>query len=286
MATTTQRAAPKTARGSVPKARLSSVSNAMRLLKSFSDENYEIGISELAKSLKLAKSTAHRLASTLVESGMLEQNTETGRYKLGLSVFEMGSLVRRKMDFSSEAKPILMSLREKTGETIHLAILESASILYTNTLESRQSIRMTSDVGLRRSAFASAEGMVLLAFQSRQSIEMLLKTRDPAIPRDVIAHAGTLGKDFAAIRNRGYAIDDEESERGLCSVAAPIRDYSGAVVAAVSIAGPAQRLNKKALTAFAVDVVEAANTISLRLGYQHMRPVRVEQRSEAVAEFY
>jgi DNA-binding IclR family transcriptional regulator len=190
------------------------------------------------------------------------------------------------MDFSSEAKPILMNLREKTGETVHLAILESASILYTNTLESRQSIRMTSDVGLRRSAFASAEGMVLLAFQSRQSIEMLLKTKDPAIPRDVIAHAGSLTKDFAAIRNRGYAIDDEESERGLCSVAAPIRDYSGAVVAAVSIAGPAQRLNKKALTTFAVDVVEAANTISLRLGYRHTRSVRIEQRSEAVAEFY
>jgi IclR family KDG regulon transcriptional repressor len=286
MATTSQKTVQKSARGSAPKARLSSVTNAMRLLKSFSDENYEIGISELAKSLKLAKSTAHRLASTLVESGMLEQNGETGKYKLGLSVFEMGSLVRRKMDFSSEAKPILMNLREKTGETVHLAILESASILYTNTLESRQSIRMTSDVGLRRSAFASAEGMVLLAFQNRQAIEMLLKTKDPAIPREVIAHAGNLGKDFAAIRNRGYAIDDQENERGLCSVAAPIRDYSGAVVAAVSIAGPAQRLNRKALTAFAVDVVEAANTISLRLGYRHTRPVRLEQRSEAVAEFY
>ncbi|SNS94366.1 transcriptional regulator, IclR family [Noviherbaspirillum humi] len=276
----------KTASAAKPKVRLSSVANAMRLLKSFSDDNYEIGISELAKQLRLAKSTAHRLASTLVEAGMLEQNAETGKYKLGLVVFELGSLVRRKMDFSNEAKPVLMHLREKTGETVHLAILESASIIYTNTLESKQSIRMTSDVGLRRSAFASAEGMVLLAFQSKQEIELLLKSRDPSVPKEVAANTAALAKEFATIRNRGYSIDDEESEPGLCSIAAPIRDYTGNVVAAVSIAGPAQRLNKKTLQAFAQDVVEAAEAISSRLGFRHIRPIRLEQKAAAVAEFF
>jgi IclR family transcriptional regulator, KDG regulon repressor len=270
-----------------PKTRLTSVANAMRLLKSFSDDNYEIGISELAKTLRLAKSTAHRLATTLVEANMLEQNMETGKYKLGLAVFELGSLVRRKMDFSGEAKPFLMNLREKTGETVHLAILEATSIIYINSLESRQSIRMTSDVGVRRPAFGSAEGMVLLAHQPRETIEWMLKSKDPSIPRDMLANTGALAKEFGAIRSRGYAMDLEESERGLCSVAAPVRDYNGNMIAAVSIAGPAQRLTKKVLQSFATDVIEAADAISQRLGYRPPRALREHaQRSVDVEEYF
>jgi DNA-binding IclR family transcriptional regulator len=126
-----------------PKTRLSSVANAIRLVKVFSDDDYEIGISDLGKRLLLPKSAVHRLASTLIDAGMLEQNAENGKYRLGLTLFELGSLVRRKMDFSSEAKPYLMALREKTGETVHLAILGHTSIIYINSLESKHAIRMT-----------------------------------------------------------------------------------------------------------------------------------------------
>jgi len=104
--------------------RLSSVANAILLMKAFSDEQSELGISALAERLGLAKSTVHRLASTLLEAGMLEQNKETGRYRLGLAVFELGSLVRRRFDMSFEAKPWLMTLREQTGETVNLSILD------------------------------------------------------------------------------------------------------------------------------------------------------------------
>src|SRR5438132_2683110 len=113
--------------------RLSSVANSLRLIKAFSEDEYEIGISDLAKRLGLAKSTVHRLASTLLEEGMLEQNAQDGKYRLGLALFEVGSLVRRKMDFTAEARPFLRALMEKTGETVHLAVLDHGSVLYINT---------------------------------------------------------------------------------------------------------------------------------------------------------
>ena len=103
--------------------RLSSVANSIRLTKAFSEDQHEMGISALASRLGLAKSTVHRLATTLVEYDILEQNRETGKYRLGLALFELGTLVRRKMDAASEAQGPIHALADLTGETVQLAIL-------------------------------------------------------------------------------------------------------------------------------------------------------------------
>jgi IclR family KDG regulon transcriptional repressor len=256
------------------KTRLSSVANAIRLIKMFSDDEYEIGISELAKRLGLAKSTVHRLATTLFEAGVLDQNPENGKYKLGLVVFELGSLVRRHMDFSSEAKPYLMALREKTNESVHLAIAEESSILYINNLESRQAIRMASRIGVRRPLHCTAEGKVLLAFKSPEEIQKRLAGRLEACTAHTVTEPAALGEALDAIREQGYALDDQESEEGLRAIAAPIRNHSGNVVAAVSVAGPAQRLTDEKLPSLAADVIEVASTISARLGFSPSRIAR------------
>ncbi|MDB5764180.1 MAG: Transcriptional regulator KdgR [Herminiimonas sp.] len=267
----------KTSKPGKPKTRLSSVANAIRLIKAFSDDEYEIGISDLGKRLLLPKSTVHRLASTLIDAGMLEQNTETGKYRLGLVLFELGSLVRRKMDFSSEAKPYLMALREKTGETVHLAILDHTSILYINSLESRQAIRMTMDVGVRKPAFCTAEGKVLLAFLPVEMLERILTSGAAGRTPDSVADLAALRQELTAVRNRGYALDDEESELGMRCIAAPVRDHYGNVIAATSVAGPSQRLTKKILMSYAPDVVSAGEAISVRLGYQPLRAARLQR---------
>jgi IclR family KDG regulon transcriptional repressor len=216
--------------------------------------------------LKLAKSTVHRLASTLVEAGMLEQNPETGKYRLGLAIFEMGSLVRRKIDISLEAKPWLMTLREQTGETVDLSILDHGGVVCVNFLESKKVNRISSGIGLRKPVHCTAEGKALVAFQSPAVIERILATKlERRTPRTLV-DPGEFKEELASIRARGYATDDEEYELGVRSIAAPIRDDSGNSVAAVGVAGPTQRLTKTRLLGLARYVTDAARAISLRLG--------------------
>jgi DNA-binding IclR family transcriptional regulator len=272
-------ARPAAAKPAKNKTRLSSVANALRLLKVFSDEEYEIGISALAQRLALAKSTVHRLASTVIQAGMLEQNPETGRYRLGLALFELGSLVRRQMDVSTEAKPLLKLLKEKTGETVHLAILDHGSVLYINKIESGQAIRMSTSVGARAPVHCTADGKALLAFQPEEVVAQMIGQGLPVRSPKTITDPKALQRDLAAIRARGYAVDDEESELGLRSIAATIRSHSGAVIASLSIAGPAHRVSRKILLSYARDVVGAAEAVSQRMGYQPPRFQPLQKRA-------
>src|SRR5258707_2792861 len=169
--------------------RLSSVANSLRLIKAFSEDEYEIGISDLAKRLGLAKSTVHRLASTLLQAGILEQNSGDGKYHLGLALVQLGAMVRRKMDFTMEARPFLRTLMEKTGETVHLAILDHDSILYIITHESKQALRMGSKVGTRVPELSTAGGKALLAFQSEEDIDRIIGRGHPVSPQRTIVHA-------------------------------------------------------------------------------------------------
>ena len=259
--------------------RLSSVANSLRLIKAFSEDEYEIGISDLAKRLGLAKSTVHRLASTLLEEGMLEQNPGDGKYHLGLALFELGTMVRRKMDFTVEARPFLRTLMEKTGETVHLAILDHDSILYIITHESKQALRMGSKVGTRAPVHSTAVGKVLLASQPDDEIERIVARGLPQSTPNTITEAKALRRELAAVRAQNYAVDDEESEIGLRAIAAPIRSYSGEVVAAISIAGPVHRMAKKTLLSWVRELVEAAEAVSQRLGWQASRVDSLHKRA-------
>ena len=247
--------------------RLSSVANSLRLIRAFSEDQYEIGISDLAKRLGLAKSTVHRLASTLLDQGMLEQNAGDGKYRLGLALFELGTLVRRKMDFTMEARPFLRTLMEKTGETVHLAILDHDSVLYIITHESKQALRMGSKVGTRVPVHSTAVGKALLAFQPEEEIARIIARGLPAGTPNTLVDGRSLLRELELVRTRSYAMDDEESEVGLRSIAAPIRNDSGSVIAAISIAGPVHRMTKKMLLGWVRELVAAADAVSQRLGW-------------------
>ncbi|MGH8297161.1 MAG: IclR family transcriptional regulator [Steroidobacteraceae bacterium] len=257
--------AERTRRPAKGRTRLSSVANAILLLKAFSDEHGELGISTLAERLHLAKSTVHRLASTLVDAGMLEQNTN-GQYRLGLAVFELGSLMRRKLDLSVEAKPSLMMLREQTEETVNLSILDHDGVVCVNFLESQKVNRISSGIGLRKPVYCTAEGKVLIAFQPSPVIDRIVAAVHERRTRRTLTDPAALRQELAKVRARGYAIDDEEYEVGVRGIAARIRDDTGNSVAAVGVTGPAQRLTKDRLTIISRHVEAAAKAISLRLG--------------------
>ncbi len=248
--------------------RLSSVTSALLVLKVFSEGEPELGISSIAQRLGLAKSTVHRLAVTLASESFLEQNPQNGRYRLGLSLFSLGALVRQRMDVSNQAHPLLAALRDQTQESVHLAILDEASIMYLHNMESAQAIGTRSYIGTRKPAFCTSEGRVLLAFNAPELAAAVLKgelvQRTPKTTTDPKALRLILDE----VRHNGYATDDEESEVGLRSVAAPIRDISGRAIAAVGLAGPIQRLTKKELRRLVPQVIAAASGISARMGFR------------------
>ena len=248
--------------------RLSSVTSALLVMKAFSAEEAEIGISSLAKRLGLAKSTVHRLAVTLAAEGFLEQNPDTGRYRLGLSLFTLGALARRRMDVSNVSRPLLGVLRDKYQEATTLAILSGPSIMFLHNLESGQAIGTRAHIGDLKPAYCTAEGRVLLAFSPPPVLAAVLAEPREQRTSKTLVEAKALQQLLDEVRQAGYAIDDEESEEGMRCLAAPVRDISGKVVAAVGLAGPTQRLTKKDLRAMAPEVVATGEAVSARLGWR------------------
>lgn len=259
---------PRAAGAAAKGQRLSSVATAARLLKTFSEGEAEIGVTTLSKRLGVAKSTVYRLASTLVSEGMLEQNRENDKYRLGLALFGLGALVRQRMNVSTEARPHIFALRDATNETVHLAVPDGSQIIYVYDLESTQAIRQRANLGERKPTFCSAEGRAMLAFAEPGAVEAIiaggLAPRTPYTDVDPAALKAALED----VRRKGYAREDEQCEIGMRSLAAPIRDAEGRVVAAVGIAGPTQRLSEDVLSRFAPLVVNTAHLISARLGYR------------------
>ena len=248
--------------------RLSSVACALRLMKVFTEDETEFGISVLAKRLGVAKSTVHRLATTLVSEGFLEQNPDNGRYRLGLSLFSLGALMRNSMDVSAHTKPLLLALRDSTDEAVHLAVLNQTAIVYLHNLESRKAIGIRSNIGARKPAFCTSEGRVLLAFSAPELVSRALKEElRPRTPA-TITDPAKLRVILNEVRSYGYAVDDEESEIGMRAIAAPVRNLAGDVVAAVSLAAPAQRLTKRGLRTLIPEVMRSAEAMSGRLGYR------------------
>ncbi len=247
--------------------RLSSVTTAIHLLKTFSFEDQELGISELAKRLGVAKSTVHRLASALLDENLLQQNPENGRYRLGVGLFTLGSLVRSRFDVANSSKKILNALRDKTQENVRLAVLEGGKAVYLHDFESPQTLRLKSGTGAQRPAFCVAEGLCLLSgLKDSELAAAIPKTLTPRTPKTIVDQDALLER-IRQVKRRGYAIEDEECEEGTRCLAAPIYQNDGRILAAVGVAGPRLRMKKSQFSKLAPLVVEAAEEISSSLGF-------------------
>lgn len=254
---------------------LSSVRNAARLLKEFGRGDREIGVTDLSRRLGIGKSTAHRLLSTLAEEKLLEQDPHTGAYRLGLAMYELGASVSLHTDLHEACSPVLDQLRNATRETVQVAVLDGREVVYVERRESPQTLRLFGRVGHRNEAHCTSTGKLLLAYLGDEEIDAVLRgwklnRKTPYTITDPRALRSTL----EAIRRQGWAENISESELGVASIAAPVRNARGEVVAAVSVAGPVQRLGSDSLRRFARPVVEAGLAISRRLGYRDARTPR------------
>lgn len=252
---------------------LSSVRNAARLLKEFSYGSREIGVTELSRRLGIGKSTAHRLLHTLTEERLLERDPYTGAYRLGLAMYELGSVVSAHTDIHEACSPVIDQLRNATRETVQVAVLDGREVVYVERRESPQTIRLFGRVGHRNDAHCTSTGKVLLAFLPPERLETLLAGWTlPAQTPFTITDMDRLRTELEAVRRRGWAEQVNETEMGAASISAPVRNGLGDVVAALSVAGPVQRLQGESLKRFAKPMLEAAVAISRRMGFRDAVP--------------
>lgn len=249
---------------------LSSVRNAARLLKQFRTREAEIGVSELARRLGLGKSTVHRLLTTLVGEGLIERDPRTGGYRLGLVVFELGEAVRVHLDLHAAAGPVLASLREQTGESSQVGVLDGHEVVYVDRLESSQSLRLFTETGRRVPVHCTSSGKVLLgALEPAELARVLAAAPLDRLTDQTITDPGDLAVELDKVRRRGWAEAVNERELGVASVAAPVRDARGRVVAAISIGAPTVRLGRLQRRELGAVIVDAGEAVSRRLGWSH-----------------
>jgi len=245
-----------------------SVSRALELLKTFAGAQSELSLAEISRRLNLNRSTTFRLLVTLQAHGYLEQDRETRKYRLGVTCLELGSVFLNQSDIRKEALPILNGLRDDCKETVHLARLAGSEVVYLEKLDGLLPIGiMGSRVGGRAPAYCTGLGKAMLAYMPETEIDQLyVESGLRRFTPDTITDLKELVNEMAHIRERGYAIDNEEHEPGVKCIAVPIWDYCQNVVGAMSVSGPAERIDQAiAEQGLVAKVKEAGQAISSRL---------------------
>lgn len=243
------------------------VDRVVDILETFTQLGPELGVSEISRALDLKKATAHRLLASLRRRGLVAQDPETRRYRLGMKLWELGSMATNHVEWIDRVKPYIQKLTERTGETTHLAVLSDGQVLYVDKVESAHSLRMPSQVGRRLPVHCTGIGKALVAFLPDEVLNGLIARRGMAsFTPKTITDRKRLADELEGVRSRGYSIDNEEIEEGLVCIGAPVRDHTAHVVAAISIAGPSSRLRPDRVPGHAEAVVDAANAMSATLG--------------------
>lgn len=235
-----------------------------------------ISIRDLSSNIGLPKGTTHRLLSSLSYFGYVRQEPKTRNYFLGLKFVELGQILLGQLDLRKVAEPFLRDLAERTKETIHLVILDRNEIVYIDKVETDQNpsgLKMASRLGLRNPAHSSAVGKMILANISEEELQSFFKEKTLVRrTENTITDPVQLREHLKTVRKQGYAVDDEENEKGIRCVAAPIYNEIGKTVAAISITAPAFRVTKKTIQeTLKKEVMETASKISERLGFRERK---------------
>ena len=246
---------------------LQTIQKAGEVLALYDREHTEWGVREAANKLKIAKSSAHDLMSSLAQLGFLNR-TEENRYRLGWRLVTLSETLLATTELRKEAHPVMEELAAQYQETIHLAVLDGTQAVYVDKLEGRQAVRVElTSLGARLYAHCSALGKVLLAYSSEEEVQRIIQTAGlPRFTDHTITDEGELLQNLSKIRKQGYAYDMEEILLDLCCVGAPIYNYAGQVIAAISMSIPAYRF-RRSQTEFREAVIRAGRNISARLGF-------------------
>jgi len=248
---------------------MTSLLKAVSILRCFSYDEPELGISDIVRKVKMPRTTVHRILSTLVRVGFLIRKNNTGKYRVGPALYTMGSLYLFTTDILSAAEPVTELLNELSGEAIKISVFDRGNVIVVKKEESRYDFRYQHAVGSILPAYASSMGKAFLSELSEMELESLYPNEIlKPLPSKTIATKTELKEELKQVRSTGFSVDMEGNTEGLSGVGCVIRDTTGKVVAAMSIGVPSHTFTEKRKHQLGTLNKMGASLISYRLGYQ------------------
>lgn len=242
------------------------VERALQILNSFDDDHPERGVSDIAEAVGLHKATTHRILTTLLNYGFIERASNGLNYKLGVQLLDLGYRVNRRMDVHQEALPFIKQLGSKIDEAVDLSIFDQGQILCVEMIQSSHALTIAASVGKRLPAYCTAGGKLFLSNLPDEKLDEFLQKPLLPITEYTLIDPELLRKELITVRDKGYAIDEQELELGVRAVAAPIYDHLNRIIAALSIPGPLSRLSIERIQEVTPLLLQTTGEISHRLG--------------------
>lgn len=242
-----------------------SVKKAFAILSAISSSKEGLGVSELARGLNMAKSTVHGMTAALEEVGAVMRDPRTKRYKLGFALLEIGRSAYSQIDLETSARPIMEDLMEKTQTSVFLGILNWDHVTVLDIVESRQDLKITAPVGTTMPLFAGAVGKVFLASMDSEQAAKIVKSKGlPQFTENSIVDSELYYQELKRVRQKGYAVDDEEYILGVRAVASPIKGL-GQLKSAIWVVGFKASLDEKRMQTLIKETQKAAEAIRRRI---------------------
>ncbi|MDX6231154.1 MAG: hypothetical protein QOH68_102 [Nocardioidaceae bacterium] len=255
-------AGPKAATSTVQ-----SVDRAVSILEMLAHDG-ESGVTKIADELGVHKSTAFRLIATLEQRGLVEQDLERGKYRLGVGILRLAGATTARLDVVQETRPLARALAAETGETVNIAVRSEGAALYLDQIAGTSSLQSHNWVGQRIPLHATANGKVLLCGLTSEQIMTEVGQRLRAYTPTTITSIKKLLVDIDAVREAGYAVVADELEMGLTAIAAPLHNAHGDVIASLSVSGPTFRFDEDRVKTVVDQVMDVATEVSERLGWK------------------
>ncbi|GKQ39169.1 IclR family transcriptional regulator [Streptomyces sp. A012304] len=238
-----------------------SVTTALQVLEAVA-VNQPVGLSALTRTLGLPKTTVQRSLATLAESGWIEQQTDTGRWQVGVRAFVVGSAVGARGGLRSAALPTMRELGAEVGETVHLMVPAGREVVLVERIDSPQPVRAVAPLGARGPLHATSNGKAVLAALPQEERDAYIAGGLHAVTPHTITDPDRLRTELRGIAESGFSVCQEEVEEGVVSVGAAIRPGHGRPIASLSISGPKSRMSPELLTPYGEKVRLAAEVIS------------------------
>ncbi|MGA9398541.1 MAG: IclR family transcriptional regulator [Anaerolineaceae bacterium] len=253
--------------GSITSSASTTVAKAIYIVEILASKaDVGINLAELSSLINMPKSSTHRYLVTLQELGLAERK-DGDRFYLGTKMIEIAGAFLSKSDLRNESHLVMNELAEKTGETIHLAIPSGREVVYIAKIESSHALGMSSHIGSRLPMYCTSLGKAILAFSNPDLLESILSDKLEVRTTHTNTSPTALRAELVTVRSQGFALDNEENEPGIRCVGAPVLDYSGKAIAAISISGPCERITIERAVQLGPLVWEGTRRVSRRWGY-------------------